>query len=440
MPRMNSLRNGGISRALAVRNFRYYFAGLIVSVSGTWMQTTAQAWLVLQLTDSPLALASVASLQALPILLLSLVGGAVADRLPRHKLMFWTQLVGAMQAMLLGALAISGTVTVWHIYVLAVTLGIVNALNIPLRLAFVSELVPRDLLPVAVALTASAQNAGRIIGPAIGGVAIAVLGVGPTFYLNAASFLGILIALLLIDPAKLERAAVKPSRGVVGQIGESLDYARRQPSVLFLLIGTGFIGLFGQNFTTMVPLIAIYLVKATPAEFGLLNSCLGLGSLLTALVLTSRGVPSVSRLLAAGSVFGLVLIAISLTTELWLSCAMFLVLGSAYVTHTTSVNTSMQMQAPPDMRGRFAAMTSFLGAGSSPIGQLMTGAIASGVSVWSAILFNGAMCCAGIALAYAYLLKSRSEGAAFDLGAPAATVPITSDDPSLAVENGKLKG
>ncbi len=439
MLRMDALRNGGISRALAVRNFRYYFAGLIVSVSGTWMQTTAQAWLVLQLTDSPLALAFVASLQFLPIMLLSLVGGAVADRFPRHKLMFWTQLLGATQAILLGTLTIAGTVTVWHIYALAITLGIVNALNMPLRLAFVSELVPRELLSVAVALTASAQNLGRIIGPAIGGIAIAVFGIGTTFYLNAASFSGILIALLLIDPAKLQRAEVKPRGGVFGQIGESLAYARRQPSVLFLLIGTAFIGLFGQNFTTMIPLIAIYLVNATPAEFGLLNSCLGLGSLLTALVLTSRGVPSVSRLLAAGSVFGLALIAISLTTEFWFSCALFLVLGSAYVTHTTSVNTSMQMQAPPEMRGRFAAMTSFLSAGSSPIGQLLTGAIASGVSVWSAILFNGAMCCAGMALAFAYLLKSRGAGAAFDLSAPAATVPIMLGEPRLALEDGKVE-
>ena len=133
------------------------------------------------------------------------------------------------------------------------------------------------------------------------------------------------------------------------------------------------------------------------------------------------------------------LIAISLTTTLWLSCALFLVLGSAYVTHTTSVNTSMQMQAPAEMRGRFAAMASFLGAGSSPIGQLLTGALASGVSVWSAILFNGAMCCAGVALAYAYLLRTRGAGTAFDLGAPAATAPIMLGDPALALEDGKLE-
>src|SRR6478736_5490624 len=355
MTRMDAQRNGGISRVLAVRNFRYYFAGLMVSVSGTWMQTTAQAWLVLQITDSPLSLAIVASLQFLPIMLLSLIGGAVADRFPRRMLMFWTQLLGATQAILLGTLTITGTVTIWHIYALAITLGIVNALNIPLRLAFVSELVPRELMPVAVTLTASAQNLGRIIGPAMGGIAIAAFGVGTSFYLNAASFSGILVALLLIDPTTLQRGDIKSRGGVLGQIGESLSYARRQPSVLFLLISTAFIGLFGQNFTTMVPLIGIYLLNASPAEFGLLNSCLGLGSLMTALVLTARGVPSSSRLLAAGSVFGLALVAISLSSHLWLGCTLVLVRGGAYVTHTTAVNTSMQMQAPPEMRGRFAA-------------------------------------------------------------------------------------
>lgn len=436
---MDALRNGGISRALAVKNFRYYFSGLIVSVSGTWMQTTAQAWLVLQLTDSPFALAIVASLQFLPIMLLSLVGGAIADRFPRRNLMFWTQFLGAAQAIVLGTLTITGTVTIWHIYALAITLGIVNALNMPLRLAFVSELVPRELMPVAVALTASAQNLGRIVGPAIAGIAIAAFGVGASFYLNAASFSGILIGLLLIDPTQLHRAEVKPRGGVFGQIGESLAYARRQPSVLFLLISTSFIGLFGQNFTTMVPLIGVYLVNATPAEFGLLNSCLGLGSLLTALVLTAQGGPSVGRVITAGSVFGLALVAISLSSILWLTCLLFLLVGGAYVTHTTSVNTSMQMQAPPEMRGRFAAMTSFLSAGSSPIGQLLTGAIASGVSVWSAIFFNGIMCCVGMVLAYAYLLKSRSAGAAFDLSAPAAaTAPLVLGEPRLALEDGKL--
>ncbi len=438
MTRMDALRNGGIARVLAVRNFRYYFAGLMVSVSGTWMQTTAQAWLVLQITDSPLSLAIVASLQFLPIMLLSLIGGAVADRFPRRMLMFWTQLLGATQAILLGTLTITGTVTIWHIYALAITLGIVNALNIPLRLAFVSELVPRELMPVAVTLTASAQNLGRIVGPAIGGIAIAAFGVGTSFYLNAASFSGILVALLLIDPTTLQRSDIKSRGGVLGQIGESLSYARRQPSVLFLLISTAFIGLFGQNFTTMVPLIGIYLLNASPAEFGLLNSCLGLGSLMTALILTSRGVPSSFRLLAAGSVFGLALIAISLSSHLWLSCTLFLVLGGAYVTHTTAVNTSMQMQAPPDMRGRFAAMTSFLSAGSSPIGQMLTGAIASGASVWIAIFFNGIMCCAGIILAYAYLLKSRRAGVTFDFSAPAVIAPFVAGNQALALEGDKL--
>ena len=161
----------GRRRAFAYRNFRIYFLGSLISVCGPWMQGTAQAWLVLQLTNSPIALATVTSLQFLPIMLLSLVGGAVADRLPRRRLMFTTQSLAACQAVLLGVLVLTNTVTIWHIYLLAITLGPINALDAPLRQSFVGELVPVETLPNAIALSAMSQNLGRIVGPAIGGLA-----------------------------------------------------------------------------------------------------------------------------------------------------------------------------------------------------------------------------------------------------------------------------
>lgn len=409
------LRNKRL-RALTIPNFRIYFSGLLVSVSGTWMQATAQAWLVLQLTNSPLALATVASLQFLPIMLLSLIGGALADRFPRRKLMFITQALAATQAILLGVLVVTHTVTIWHIYVLAVTLGLINALDAPLRQAFVSELVTIETLPNAIALTALAQNLGRIVGPAIGGIALAAFGVGTAFFLNAATFSGTLIALLLIDGSRLFSSKYTPRGGVFNQVGESLAYAWKRPTILFLLIGTSFIGVFGQNFTTMVPLVSNYLVKAGPAQFGLLNSCLGTGSFLSAIALTSRGIPSVNRILVAGTAFGLALVAISLSSNLWVSCGLFVIVGAAAVTFSASVNTSLQIQSPPEMRGRFAAMINLLIVGSSPIGAMMTGAIAAGAGVWLSIFVNGLLCCLGMGLAYAYLVRVRGADTRFDLG------------------------
>lgn len=419
MPDLDALRSGGAARALAVRNFRLYFVGLMVSVSGTWMQTTAQAWLVLKLTDSPVALATVAALQSLPVMLLTLIGGAVADRIPRRRLIAVTQSLAAAQAVVLGTLTVTGHVAIWHVYVLAVTLGLINTLDTPTRQAFVAELVPREVLPNAIALNSMAQNLGRILGPALGGLAIAVLGTGAAFYANALSFAGTLVALALLDAGGLRRPKLRERGHVLADVAQAVGYAVRQPRVMVLLICAFFIGLFGQNFSTMVPLVAEYLIHADAAEFGLLNSCLGFGSLVAALVLSFRDAPGMRRILVAGVVFGLGLVAVGLSRQLWLSGACFLVVGGAYVSHNASVQTAMQMQAPPEMRGRFASMLHLLGAGPSPVGQLMTGFVAGHAAVWAAVMLNGVFCLVGMAAALAYLLRARRAGASFDMTRPA---------------------
>ncbi len=401
--------------ALGVRNFRIFFSGLMVSVTGPWMQTTAQAWLVLKLTNSSLSLATVASLQFLPIMLFALVGGAVADRFPRRKLMFATQAFGALQAVFLGVLVATGSVTIWHIYVLALTLGVINALDTPLRQAFVSELVSLPFVPNAIALTSMVQNLGRIIGPALGGIVIAAFGVEAAFFLNALTFAAILIALMRIRPEELEPSRFTGKPSVISQIGESLDYAWRTPTILFLLLATAFIGMFGQNFTTIVPLVANYIVHASAAEFGLLNSCLGTGSFISAFLLTSRGAPSVRRILLSGLAFGIMLIAISLTGNLFVSCFLFLIVGASAVTFSASVTASLQIQSPPEMRGRFAAMVHLLITGSSPIGAMLTGFVAQSFGVWVSIFANGALCCIGMAISFLYFRRSRKDKN-FDLG------------------------
>lgn len=397
----------GTGRALSVRNFRVYFFGSLVSVSGPWMQATGQAWLVLRLTNDPLALATVASLQFLPIMLLSLIGGAVADRFPRRPLLLLTQLLGAVQAIVIGLAVMTGHITIAEIYALATLLGIVNALDAPLRQAFVGELVHIEQLPNAIALSVMAQNLGRIVGPALGGIAIAAFGVSAAFFLNALTFSGLIAALLAIRTGELQPIALPAKQGVLVQVREGLGYAIRTPPIFVLLIATAFIGMFGQNFTTMVPLVARYLVHATAAEFGLLNSCLGTGSLLGALWLTLRGPPTLRRVLVSGFAFGVILVAIACVTDLWLSSVLFLLVGLAAVNFSASVNTALQVQAPPEMRGRFASMVNLLIVGSSPIGAMLTGAIATGGSVAMAIGFNGLMCVVGIGLTLAYHFRVR---------------------------------
>lgn len=409
------LTRGFRLEALSIPNFRIYFLGLAASVAGPWMQTTAQAWLVLKLTNSALALAVVTSLQFLPIMLLALIGGAVADRFPRRKLMLTTQIFGAAQAMMLGILVATDAVQIWHVYGLAICLGLLNALDAPLRQAFVSELVDLPRLPNAIALVSMTQNLGRIVGPAVGGVVLALVGVQSAFFLNALTFLALILALLLISTTTPQTSGQTASSGVLGDVRACLSYAMRTRSIMFVLIATAFVGMFGQNFTTMIPLVSNFLVHASAAEFGLLNSCLGLGSFLAAFFLTGRGVPTPTRILLAGLNFGVVLILISFSTNLWLSCALFLLVGGFAVTFSTSINISLQIQSPEEMRGRFAAISHLLITGTSPIGGMLTGVVAQQVSVWASVFCNGLLCCIGMGAALLYLRRVGG-GLSADLG------------------------
>lgn len=418
-----------VPKALGIRNFRIHFTGSVISVPGTWMQMTAQAWLVLQLTNSPVALAIVTSLQFLPVFIFSLIGGALADRFPRRKLMFFTMAMGGLQAAVLGTLCVTGLVSIWHIYVMAVMLGIINALDAPLRQSFISELVPVAYLPNAIAMGSLAQNLGRIIGPALGGVVIAAFGVGVAYYVNALTFIAALIALSMLRSGELQPRKMARKQHLLLQVREGLSYARRTPTILFLLIATAFIGLFGQNFTTMVPLISTYLVHADAAAFGVLNSCLGAGSFLAALVMTTRGAPSTRRILLAGMAFGLVLVAISFSSILALSGVLFVAVGASAVTFSASVNTLLQLRAPPEMRGRLVSMISLLI--PSPIGPMLTGAAASAFGVGWAVLGNGILCCVGIMLAFAYMLSHRKTGTDFEY-APPTDVPTVTAPSTLA--------
>ncbi|MFV0244546.1 MAG: MFS transporter [Qingshengfaniella sp.] len=396
MPRWLS---GAEGAALSHPPFRRFFASALVSMPGNWMQITAQAWLVLEVHNSPMALAWVTTLQFMPILLFTLIGGALADRVARRPLLIAAQLVGAVQTLCLGLLLVTGHFSLGYLYGLAVVLGLVNAIDGPLRQAVIADLVPRAALANGMSLGALAQNLGRVIGPGLAGLVIAFLDVPAAFFMNGATYLISAATLLSIRGAKAGAPGLAPRVGLIAATREGLGYALRSHTMRFVLVVTAFIGIFGQNFTTMIPLVASYLINASPAEFGLLNSSLGAGSLCAIFVLARAGEPTAPRILMAGLVFGILLLAIAQTTELVVSCALFAVVGAAAVVFSTSVQTALQMVSPVQLRGRVASMVTFLIVGTSPIGAMLTGGIAEHLSVSAAISFNGLCCLIGVGCA-----------------------------------------
>src|SRR5512139_3167404 len=236
--------------SLRVRNFRLFWIGQIISVTGTWMQTTAQAWLVLKLTnDSPFALGTVIAFQFLPVMLFALFGGALADRLPKRRTLVLTQTSLMVQAAIFSLLVVTGVIQLWHIYLLAVTQGLITAMDNPLRQSFIFEMVGRKDLVNAIGLNSMTFQGARIFGPAVAGVVINLIGLAPTLILNAISFIPVIGALLMMDARAFFAAPPAREGSVWGNLKEGVKYAVRTPGILSILIVVAFIGTFGYNFT-----------------------------------------------------------------------------------------------------------------------------------------------------------------------------------------------
>lgn len=413
-------------RSLDLYNYRIYWFGQLISISGTWMQSTAQAWLVLKLTNSPTALGTVTLLQFLPITLLTLFGGVLADRVPKRTLVFCTQSVGALQALLLGVLVVTNLVQLWQIYLLALLLGIVNAVDNPTRQAFVAELVGREQLQNAVALNSMLFNAARVVGPAIAGVLITTVGIGQAFLVNAVSFLPVLFSLLLLRPAEFH-AIPRPVRGnVFRQVGEGIRYALNTADVLLTLIMVGILGTFGYNFTTVLPLLAKYALHAGALGLGLLTSALGLGSVVAALGVASARRTSQTVIMISSAAFAVVLILVGLSTWLPLTLGLLVALGVASITFSSSANTRLQMAAPAELRGRVMSLYFLLFAGTTPIGGMLVGVLAEYAGVQAAVVALGTVCLLGVggAMLYARHLAAEKALTASPMAAGAATSPL----------------
>ena len=282
-----SERVGRTFNSLAVYNYRLFSASQLISLSGTWMQTTAQGWLVLKITNSAVALGTVVALQYFPVALFTLFGGALADRLPKRTVLVGTQSLAAVQALVLAILVLTHSVQLWQIYVLALLLGTINAFDSPTRQAFVSELVGPDRLQNAIALNSSLFNTARIVGPALAGIVISVIGIGPAFLFNALSFIPVIAALLLLHRGELYTSVRAARDNIFRQVGEGVRYAVRTPNILIVLLALAFIGTLGYNYPIFLPLLAKFVLRAGATGLGVLTSAVGVGALMGAIVMAS---------------------------------------------------------------------------------------------------------------------------------------------------------
>ncbi len=420
------MRLGRTFESLAIFNYRVFWLGQLVSVSGTWMQTTAQAWLVLKMTNSPLALGTVTMLQFLPVTLLTLFGGVLADRLPKRKVVFCTQTVAALQALLLAVLVLTNTVQLWHIYALALLLGVVNAFDNPTRQAFVVELVGKEHLQNAIALNSSLFNSARVIGPAIGGIVITAVGIGQAFLFNGLSFIPLIVGLLFLRPGQFY-AVPQPQRGnIFRQLGAGVRYAAGTPEVLLILMTMAVMGTFGYNFSTILPLIAKYVLHAGAFGLGILTSALGVGSLIAALGVASARRTSHAVLLGAAALFSVVLLLVGLSPWLPLTLALLVLLGAASIVFSASANTRLQLTAPPELRGRVMSLYFLLFAGTTPIGGFLVGVLATRMGVGATTVLFGAICLCGVAGASLFARRihtqeaTAAQGGAAPVGGPSA--------------------
>lgn len=360
--------------SLRVRNYRCYFAGQSVSMIGTWMQTTTQAWLVLQLTGSATDLGLVVALQTLPILLFGPIGGTIADRFGKYRILFWTQALAGAQALLLAVLELTGHLQLWEIYVIACSLGFVNMIDNPTRQTFIVEMVGREELPNAVTLNSVMVNVARAVGPAIGGVLIATVGSGWCFLINAVSFVFVLGGLRAIRQDELVPAPV--ASHAKGQLREGLRYVARTPLLRDSLLMMAVIGCLAYEFQVTLPIMADRVFHGGSTLYGILNSAQGIGAVIGGLLVAGRPRTGSRRLLGLATVFGAVMVLAALAPTPLFEVGALLLVGGASVSFLALGNATLQLNTEPAMRGRVMSLWSVAFLGSTPVGGPVVGIVA----------------------------------------------------------------
>ena len=388
-------------RALAHRNFRLYLAGQGVSIIGSWTQQVAMAWLVYQLTGSPLWLGVVGFAGHIPALVLTPLAGSLIDRCDRHRLLLLTQSAALAQAAALAVLTLTGAVAAWHVVALSLFLGALNAFDIPTRQSFLSELVGKgDDLANAIALNSSVFNGARLVGPALAGLLLALTGPGVCFVANALSYVAVLAALCAM---RLPRRQRRPSRGrLLGGVCEGLAYAWRSAPIRSLLVLIGLFNLAGMAETTLLPVVATQALAGGSGTLALLSGAAGLGAFAAAVLLAARrSVHGLDRwVVAASGVFGLGMIAFSFAGTLWAAALLLSVTGFTLLLLTAAANTLLQTRVAEDKRGRVVSLYTMMVTGLAPVGGLLAGLLADRVGAAGTLRLAGAACVLGwVALA-----------------------------------------
>ena len=363
-------------RSLSIRNYRLYFFGQLVSSLGTWMQTIAQAWLVLRLShNSGSALGIVTALQFTPTLVLGAWSGVVADRGDKRRLLLVTQSAMAILAAALGLITISGVASLWHVYALSLLTGVATAVDGPIRSSFASEMVEPADLSNAIGLNSAVMNGARMIGPGIAGVIIALWDVGPCFVANAVSFLAVIAALVMIHPDQLHPSP--PVQRAKGQVREGLAYAWRTPELRSILCLMTVVGLvtFG-NFSIIGPLLAKLAFHGDAGTYGIMSSTIGFGSLLGSLAIATQPRPSLGLVLGTCVSFGVLILLTAVSPTLTIALPLLALLGAAMMMFLSAVTSTLQLVAIPSMRGRVMALWTVLIMGTTPIGGPIVGYVA----------------------------------------------------------------
>jgi MFS family permease len=383
------------TRALRHRNYRLFFSGQLVSLVGTWMQQVAEAWLVYRLTGSAALLGVAGFASQIPVFLLATIGGTVADRANRHRILVITQTTSMVLPLILATLVFTGHVHVWHVFALAATLGVVNAFDVPARQAFVVEMVGKEDLVNAIALNSSIVNGARTIGPAVAGVLLAAVGEGWCFLINGLSYVAVITGLLLMKlPARDKQIHPPPA---LADTVEGFSFVRRSPPVRDLLLLVGLVSFAGMSYSVLMPIFADSILHGGPKGLGLLMASAGFGSLCGALSIASRSsTRGLGRVVALSALtFGVGLMVFALSRAFWLSAALLFVVGMSMITQAASTNTLIQSMVPDALRGRVMAVYAMMFMGMSPIGALLQGALAERIGAPHTLVIGGFICVVG---------------------------------------------
>ena len=417
-PRMRRASDRTFS-SLRIRNYRLYFIGQLVSVSGTWIQWVAQTSLIAYtLHKGPFVVGIATGLQFLPMFVGGMWGGIIADRFDKRRTLIWTQAAQAVLAVALGALVLAGVVQVWHIYVLAFLFGVVTVVDMPARQAFVIEMVGSKEVPNAVALNSAMFNAGRLVGPVLAVILIKLFhGTGVAFMVNAASFAAIMFALWAMNPEELERAPRAPR--APGQLREGVSFVRKSPVLLDTLFIITIVATFGFNFTIVLPYIA-KLFHGGAGLYGVFTGVMAVGAILGGLFTAGRRTPTMRFLIASGFVFGALLLATAYAPSIALESIALIPVGMTSMAFLATANSTLQLSSPPMMRGRVMALYSLLFVGGTAVGGPLAGWVSQAFGARMGFAFGAILSMLAASILW---VRARNEKVGSRRGAP--VVPIT---------------